>query len=140
MDTPMVKEVSALYFADPHSAGFYFLWYAGVDVNKRPDFARAAAANGHVSEKARKVAEKFMDLTVLPEAFRDAVKDTDHLQTTQPIELLAEYMEPFLTNASFAPLMASDLSGLPPALILTCEFDFVRDDGALYVHRIKQAG
>jgi acetyl esterase/lipase len=39
-----------------------------------------------------------------------------------------------------APLYAQDLSNLPPALVVTCEFDPLRDDGALYADAMRAAG
>ncbi len=39
-----------------------------------------------------------------------------------------------------APGKASDLSGLPPATIVTAGFDPLRDDGANYARRLKAAG
>jgi len=39
-----------------------------------------------------------------------------------------------------SPLLVEDLRGLPPAVILTAEFDPVRDDGERYVERLHQAG
>lgn len=38
------------------------------------------------------------------------------------------------------PLMAEDLSNLPPAYILACEYDTLRDDALLYAHRLEHAG
>ena len=43
-------------------------------------------------------------------------------------------------NAYFAPILARDISGLPPATVIIAGFDALRDEGIDYGERLQEAG
>lgn len=60
--------------------------------------------------------------------------------------MMVEFRDAYLPDESqwrlpyASPFHAEDLSGLPPAYVLTCGADPLRDDGAVYVARLREAG
>ena len=45
-----------------------------------------------------------------------------------------------LSNPLVSPLLGPSLAGLPPTLVVTGDYDVLRDDGTRYVQRLAEAG
>ena len=56
--------------------------------------------------------------------------------------LYSQYLDDPATalNPMVSPVLAKDLSNLPPAFVVTAEYDILRDDDEYYVERLRAAG
>jgi acetyl esterase len=51
-----------------------------------------------------------------------------------------EHYAPSAADVRFAPLRAPSLAGLPPAVVVTAEYDPLRDEGEAYAAALAEAG
>jgi acetyl esterase len=67
---------------------------------------------------------------------------TGHLLTRAQLEWAVELYAPGIdrTDPLLSPVCAPDLSGLPPTLIVTGEYDPLADDGRMYAEALQAAG
>jgi acetyl esterase len=67
---------------------------------------------------------------------------TDYLLTRAQLEWAVEQYAPGVDRDDplLSPASAEDLKGLPPALIVTGEYDPLRDEGETYARRLDEAG
>jgi len=93
--------------------------------------------NDHVASKVKKMGLPFIDVSKLPQKYLAGyVKPSvDSGNETVWNELRDRLLSPY-----FSPLMASRLDNLPPAYVLSCEHDPLRDEDFLYVLRLQESG
>lgn len=131
-------------------------WVSGHAVQLGIDAARIAvggdSAGGGlaaaVCQLLRAPGAPRLALQILFCPWLDMTADTPSLQAYAENHLLERNMlrwamrhygaDPLDVRAS--PGLAKDLSGLPPTLLHTAEFDPLRDEGAAYAQRLQQAG
>jgi acetyl esterase len=103
-----------------------------------------------VSLMARDMGKPLPQLQVLIYPVTDVNLDTDSYKANGEgynltRSMMKWFFDCYLTSENDAadwrvsPLRAKDLSGLPPALVITAEFDPLRDEGEAYAARLKEA-
>jgi len=135
------REMDGLALIDPVSISYFYMMYAGIDMDSYPELAYAAIRNQHMAIADRQRLSDILNISRLPESFVTAEKGGDHKprhpeshheHATTAISRLVE-------DPEFSPLMQNNLTGLPRTLMITCEFDVLRDEGALYVAKLQDA-
>ncbi|XP_006868060.1 PREDICTED: arylacetamide deacetylase-like 2-like [Chrysochloris asiatica] len=97
---------------------------------------QAMKKNQHMPLESRHLFKLVNWSTLLPEKYRK-----DHIYK-EPILGRSNYSLPGLTDNRALPLLANDslLQNLPSTYIITCQHDILRDDGLMYVTRLRNAG
>ncbi|XP_076837766.1 arylacetamide deacetylase [Brachyhypopomus gauderio] len=86
---------------------------------------------------------KFVNWTVfLPESYRQMYNYTAPLVDGGKAGSLPDDPARSIIDPRASPLLVPDdmLHALPKAYVLTCEYDVLRDDGVMYVERLRLAG
>lgn len=98
----------------------------------------AMTSNRHVPAESGHLFQFVNWSNLLPEEMK---KDYVYTSPVFGSSKLAKKYPGFLDPRA-APLLAEDarLRGLPPTYVLTCEHDVLRDDGVMYVSRLRAAG
>jgi acetyl esterase/lipase len=132
------EEYAGTSLLDPESIARWLMMYLGIE--PLPDRVASVLRNNHTTLLARRAPQfDFLRHDSLPDAF------LNHSAYAQPPTLYGdskvyEVLAPFLLDPDFSPLMASDLSSLPSALVVTCQFDILRDEGYWYAERLRNSG
>uniref|UniRef100_A0A5S6R1D1 Alpha/beta hydrolase fold-3 domain-containing protein n=1 Tax=Trichuris muris TaxID=70415 RepID=A0A5S6R1D1_TRIMR len=141
--TPSYQMAHRLYggtsLPDPESIVRWSLLYFGIDAM----YTDKVLKNMHVSHSLRPIFLRHQNHNLLPSAYRDPSFYNNSETNVLPSHidhLLAKMMRRFLLDWQASPLMQPDMSRLPPALVVTTQFDPLRDEGYWYVQRLRKAG
>lgn len=99
---------------------------------------KAMLSNQHVPAESSHLFKFVNWSALLPERFTKGHVYNNPIYGSS--ELSQKY--PGFLDVRAAPLLADDskLRGLPPTYVLTCQYDVLRDDGLMYVTRLRNAG
>ncbi|XP_012791623.2 arylacetamide deacetylase [Sorex araneus] len=99
---------------------------------------RAMSSNQHVPPQSGHLLRFANWSALLPERFLQGHVYEDRALSSS--KLANKY--PGFLDVRAAPLLAEDtqLHGLPRTYVLTCQYDVLRDDGVMYVTRLRDAG
>uniref|UniRef100_A0A1I7U002 Abhydrolase_3 domain-containing protein n=1 Tax=Caenorhabditis tropicalis TaxID=1561998 RepID=A0A1I7U002_9PELO len=126
---------------DPESVAYYYMFYAGINMDEKSYLVPSVMSNGHVADHLQNEIDEIM-------AYEKVIESTLTYRNSSVPKRWAvrqsleaqQLMEPFLTNPDFSPMMRKDVFNMPPTMVVTCEFDVLRDEGMIYANRLQTAG
>ncbi|XP_077987991.1 neutral cholesterol ester hydrolase 1-like [Glandiceps talaboti] len=134
-DTPSYQQNGDLFYLPKLKMIKYWARYMSGDLK----FVDAMSTNNHTSPKIKHKTQDELSHSIIPKQFKQySFKEAESLDFGN--EDVSKKIESVLLDPYFAPLMRSDLRGLPPAYVLTAQFDVLRDDGILYAKNLEKSG
>lgn len=67
-------------------------------------------------------------------------ENAGYVLTPEAMEWFERHYSPDPTDWRASPLLAPELAGVAPAVVLTCEYDPLRDEGNAFAERLRDAG
>uniref|UniRef100_A0A914DAT8 Alpha/beta hydrolase fold-3 domain-containing protein n=2 Tax=Acrobeloides nanus TaxID=290746 RepID=A0A914DAT8_9BILA len=121
---------------NPTQLARFYLLYLGIEPTLKN--MRDITENAHLSPKLLESTKykSLIDHSLLPESF---FSNIEYEKTYKPScnNELAEKFYKFATDSNFCAILGDNLKGLPPAMVLTCGIDILRDEGFLYTRRLQ---
>lgn len=110
-----------------------------------PEMIHRSVHNHHVSQDLLDTSPvfKYVDRDCIPKEMRVSEKHTkqrEEMERRSGSDEVWNHVQEYYLDPRFAPIVREDLGGLPQAMITTCGFDCLRDDGVHYARRLSDAG
>lgn len=122
---PSYKKLSTSFLTTHKVAGYWSYYLTG-----NPDLTSSFLANNHSKHLRNTKYSSYI-----------GVEDKGQRKPQiKPLDGIPKVVLDALTDYRATPLMADNLKGLPKTLLITCEFDVLKDEVFLYRARLQDAG
>jgi acetyl esterase/lipase len=127
-DGPLITRRKITYFISMYLQG-------------NDDLGDVMVANKHIPTRIyQSVVRQFVDPRRLPERYLANYRQPSARLDDADTEALWSRLSPVLLDPYNSPLTAKHLKDLPKTYVFTAEYDPLRDDGLLYVGRLRRDG
>ncbi|XP_046542897.1 arylacetamide deacetylase-like [Haliotis rubra] len=113
-------------------------WSHYIGPTSHPNLPKAMTQNQHVSPEIKKTHfSDLVDVKNFPENYYSGKWEMDKESGNETLWSEIEFQ---VVNPYLSPLLGHEIEKVPTALVVTAQYDVLRDDGMLYVERMRNAG